>query len=194
MVAGAVAWVRAARPGLTADQVNQAVRLSAEDLGQPGWEPDTGFGLLSVANALQITPPPPDPGEPNDDLVWVDGRAFGKPSPLFYRGRGKKRLVGFLDAFEDPVDVYRIRLRGRSRRRIVARPAGNDDVALYAFRKKTKRLLRKNAIKRASHRRRGRTERFVLRNRARRAKVFYLALEVQPGARDLDAAYALRVG
>ena len=33
MVAAAVAWVRAARPELTADQVNQAVRLSARDVG-----------------------------------------------------------------------------------------------------------------------------------------------------------------
>jgi subtilase family protein len=194
IVAGAVAWIRAARPNLTADQVNQVVRLSAADLGNPGWEPDTGFGLLSVGNALQFRPPPPDPGEPNDDLVWVNGDAFGKPSPLFYKGRGKKRLVGFLDLFEDPVDLYRIRLRGHSKRRIAARPAGNDDVALYAFKKSTKRLLRRNAVKRASHRRRGKTERFTLRNRSRKAKVFYLALEVQPGARDLDAAYALRVG
>jgi hypothetical protein len=194
MVAAAVAWVRAARPTLTGDQINQAVRLSASDVGQPGWEPDTGFGLLSVGNALQIAPPPPDPGEPNDDIVWVDGRAFGKPDPFFYKGKGRKRLVGILDTFEDPGDVYRIRLRPHSRRKVSAKPAGNDDVALYAFAKKAKRVRRNKALKKASHLRRGRTERFVLRNRTGRKKTYYLAVEVQPKARDLDAVYTLRVG
>jgi hypothetical protein len=194
MVAAAVAWVRAARPTLTADQVGQAVRLSATDIGDPGWDPDTGFGLLSVANALQIAPPPHDPGEPNDDIVWVDGRAFGKPDRFFYKGRGHKRLVGLLDTSEDPGDVYRIRLRPHSRVKVRANPAGRDDVALYAFKKKAKRVRRKKALAKASHKRRGRTERFVLRNRSGKRKVYYAAVEVQPKARDLDAVYTLRVG
>jgi subtilase family protein len=194
MVAAAVAWVRQARPNLTADQVYQAIRLSAVDLGQPGWQPDTGFGLLSVASALQFNPPPPDPLEPNDEPVFVDGRAFGKPSPLFYKGHGHKRLVGFLDTAEDFADIYRIKMRAHSRVKVIAKPAGNDDVALYAFKNRTKRLLRNRALKKSSHRKRGGTERFTLRNRAGKRKVFYIALEVQPRARDLDAAYALRVG
>ena len=111
MVAGAVAWIRAKRPTLTGDQVAQAVRLSATDLGKPGWELDTGFGILSVGRAETITPPPPDPAEPNDDIMWVDGRAFGKPDRAFYTGRGHPRLLGLLDVFEDPADVYRVRLR-----------------------------------------------------------------------------------
>jgi Subtilase family len=194
MVAAAVAWVKAARPTLSGDQLNQAVRLSATDIGNPGWDPDTGFGLLSVANALQIATPPRDPGEPNDDIVWVDGRAFGKPDRLFYKGRGRKRLVGLLDLFEDPGDVYRIRLRPHSRAKVRVKPAGNDDVALYAFKKKAKQVRRKRALKKASHRRRGGTERFVLRNRTGRKQIYYLAIEVQPKARDLDAIYTLRVG
>ena len=192
MVAAAVAWVRAQRPELTADQANQAVRLSAQDLGAPGWEPDTGFGMLSVGNALAIAPPPPDPAEPNDDIVWVDGRAFGKPDrPIFAGGRGV-RLGAMLDAFEDPADVYRIRLRPRSRVTVSARTAGRDDVTLAVYRGKAKRL-RSRPLRRSSHRGR-RTERLALRNRAGRARTYYVALRVQPGARDLDAAYALRVG
>ena len=112
----------------TADQVNQAVRLSATDLGRPGWEPDTGFGMLSVGNALAIAPPPADPGEPNDDIVWVDGRAFGKPDRFIYKGRGRKRLIGLLDAFEDPGDVYRIRLRPHSRAKVRATPSTSGSV------------------------------------------------------------------
>jgi subtilase family protein len=193
MVAGAVAWVKAARPDLTGDQLNQVVRLSAKDVGRQGWEPDTGFGVLNVGNALNQAAPPADPGEPNDDIVWVDGRAFGKPARLFSKGRGRHRLVGLLDAFEDPADVYRIRVRGHRRAKVSASPAGNDDIAVYAFRKKAK-SLRAKPFKKASHRRRGRREHFTLRNRGKRPKTFYIAVRVQPGARDLDAAYALRVG
>jgi hypothetical protein len=193
MVAGAVAWLKAARPTLTGDQLNQVVRLSATDIGRPGWEPDTGFGVLSVGSALQFSPPPADPGEPNDDIVWVDGRAFGKPARVVYNGKGRKRVVGLLDAFEDPADVYRIRVRGHRRAKVSATPAGSDDIALYAYRKKA-RSLRAKPLRKASHRRRGRREHFVLRNRSGKRKVFYIAVRVQPGARDLDAGYALRVG
>jgi hypothetical protein len=78
--------------------------------------------------------------------------------------------------------------------KVKATPAGSDDVALYAFTRKAKRVRRNKALKKASHRRRGKTERFVLRNRSGRKKVYYLAIEVQPKARDLDAVYTLRVG
>jgi hypothetical protein len=193
MVAAAAAWVRAARPTLTEDQIAQAIRLSARDLETPGWDPNTGFGLLSVGNALTFSPPPPDPAEPNDDIVWVDGRAFGKPDRLFYNGKGKKRLAGTLDVFEDPADVYRIKLRGHSRRTILANPAGKDDIALYVYAKKVKRLSAK-PLKKSTHRKRGRNEKVVLRNRDRKPHVYYVALRDQPGSNDLDAVYSLRVG
>ena len=193
MVVAAVAWVRAARPDLTADQVNQVVRLSARDLGRAGWEPDTGFGLLSVGGALTIAPPPPDPAEPNDDIVWVDGRAFDRPDRLIFRGRGTaRRLIAMLDAFEDPADVYRIRLRPHSRVRISADPAGNDDVALTVHRRSATRLSAK-PLKRSA-RRGKRTEKIRLRNASGRARVYYVGVRVQRGVQDLDATYALRVG
>ncbi len=192
MVSAALAWVRAARPDLTPDQVAQAVRLSAQDPEGDGWQPDTGFGVLSVGAALAFAPPPPDPSEPNDDIVWVDGRALGKPNPLIYRG-GKATVVSaLLDAFEDPADVYRIRVKPRRRAQISANPGGNDDVALYAFPRKAKRVSSRPLTR--SAKRGKRTERITLRNRGSRAKTYYVAVEVQPGARDLDASYRLRVG
>jgi subtilase family protein len=193
MVAAAVAWVKAVRPDLTGDQVNQAVRLSAVDLAPGGWDQNTGFGRLSVARALTIKAPPADPSEPNDDIAWVDGRNFNKPDRLFYKGKGHKRLFGLLDEFEDPADVYRIRLRGHSTRRITANPTGKDDVALYVYRRKAKRLSQK-PYRKSAHKRRGKTERIKLRNTGKREKTYYVALRVQPGASDLDAGYTLRVG
>jgi hypothetical protein len=191
MVSAAVAWVRAARPDLTADQVVQAVRLSAVDHDRAGWQPDTGFGVLNLAAALQYDPPPPDPAEPNDDMVWVDGRAFGRPDRLIFKGGKAGRLGATIDVFEDPADVYRIRLRPRSRARISANPVRNDDVDLRVYARKA-RSLRARAVERSA-RRGARTERVTLRNRSRRARVYYVAVRVQRNVRDLDAAYALRV-
>jgi hypothetical protein len=193
IVAAAVAWVRAARPDLTADQVSQAVRLSAADLPPAGWDSDTGFGLLSVARALAIKAPPRDLGEPNDDIRWTDGTMFDKPDRLFYKGTGHRRLFGLIDVLEDPADVYRIRLRGHSTRKITANPTGKDDVALYVYRHKAKRLSQK-PYRRSAHKKRGRTERIKLHNGGKRQKTYYVAIRVQPGVRDLDAGYALRVG
>jgi Subtilase family len=189
MVAAAAAWVRAARPDLSADQVTQAVRLSARDVDRRGWDPNTGFGLLSVGGALTIQPPPRDPLEPNDEVVWVDGRAFDRPHPLLFRGR-RVRVGALLDAFEDPADVYRVRLRPRSRVRVTANPARRDNVLLTGHRPGARNL--RSAVDRSA-RRAGRTEAITLRNRSRRARTFYVAVRVQRG-RDLDALYELRVG
>ena len=48
MVAAAIAWVRAARPELTPFQAGQVVRLGARDVGEPGYENATGFGVLNM--------------------------------------------------------------------------------------------------------------------------------------------------
>jgi hypothetical protein len=192
-VAAAVAWVRAARPDLTADQVNQVVRISAVDHDEPGWQPDTGFGVLNVGAALTETAPPPDPAEPNDNMIWVDGRAFGRPDRLLFKGGKTRRVGATIDVFEDPADVYRIRLRARSRVKITANPVRDDDVDLRVYRGTAKSLGDAKALKRSARRGR-RTERITLRNRSRRARVYYVAVRVQPNVNDLDAAYALRVG
>jgi hypothetical protein len=192
MVAAAAAWIRQARPNLSSDQVAQVVRLGASDLGRRGWQVDTGFGLLSVGSSLTVTPPPRDPAEPNDDIVWVDGRAFRTPDRLIYDGRRRARLFALLDVFEDPADVYRIRLRPRSRVSVSANPSGRDDIALAAYRGNARRI-RSRPLERSARRGR-RTERLTIRNRSRRARTFYVAVQVQRGARDLDAGYALRVG
>jgi hypothetical protein len=194
MVSAAVAWVRAARPDLTADQANQVVRLSAADHDEPGWQPDTGFGVLDLEAALARVPPPHDPAEPNDDVVWVDGRAFGRPDRLVFRGGRTRRLTATIDVFEDPADVYRIRLRPHSRERISARPVRNDDIDLRVYGRKARGLGSSRALERSARRGRRRTERVMLRNRSDRARTYYVAVTVQRGVRDLDAAYALRVG
>jgi hypothetical protein len=190
MVSAAVAWVRAARPDLTPDQASQIVRLSARDIGPEGYDEDTGFGLLDVGAALSRQPPPADPLEPNDDMTWVNGRSFGRPSPAVFRGRGAVRFSALLDVTEDPADVYRVRIPGRSRVRAIARPVFGD-LVLAGFAPGTRSVGRRPLD--VSRRRGGRTERITLRNRSRRARTFFVALGVQRGARSLDAGYRLTI-
>ena len=124
--------------------------------------------------------------------MWVDGTAFGRPNALTFNGKRRARLKGTLDVFEDPADVYRIKVRGHRRVKITANPRErSDDVALRVYRKKAKRL-RSKPYRKSAHKGR-RTEKIVLRNSGRRPKTYYVAVTVQ-GTRDLDAAYALRVG
>jgi hypothetical protein len=192
MVAAAVAWLRAARPTLTPDRVVQAIRLSALDTPPAGWDPATGFGVLSVARALQFNPPPQDRGEPNDEIIWVDGQAFGKPSPLTFKGRKRAKVKGLLDVFEDPADVYRIKVRGHRTVKITAKPGGpTDDLSLAVYKRNAQEL--RHPLKKSAHKGRRKTERIRLRNNGRRPKTYYVAVEVQ-GTRDLDATYVLRVG
>jgi hypothetical protein len=68
IVTGATAWVWTARPQLDQTQIFDLMRYSATDLGQEGFDRDTGFGLLNIPGALTTPAPPSDGQEPNDDI------------------------------------------------------------------------------------------------------------------------------
>jgi subtilase family protein len=192
MVAAGIAWLRQARPTLTPDRVVQAMRLSAIDTAPAGWDPATGFGVMNMTRALAFNPPPQDRDEPNDEVVWVNGDAFGKANPLLFKGRKRAKVKGLLDVFEDPADVYRIKVRGHRTVKITAKPGGpTDDITLAVYKRKAKELT--HPLKKSAHKGRHKTERIRLHNGGRRPKTYYVATEVQ-GTRDLDAAYVLRVG
>jgi hypothetical protein len=191
MVAAAIAWVRAARPKLTADQAANVVRYSARDVAPEGYDYGTGYGVLSVGGALSEDAPPADPREPNDDTRWVDGRAFTTPDRLLYRGTGRRTLRATLDRFEDPADVYRVRVRGRGRVKLSAAPSYGD-VTLTVYSPGTVTIAdRRRRVARSAHAGR-RTERITLANRSRRARTFFVAL-TPTGSKRLDAGYTLRI-
>lgn len=52
-VAGAMALLLSADPGLSVGELEEALRESATDLGVPGADHDSGFGLLNVMNAYR---------------------------------------------------------------------------------------------------------------------------------------------
>jgi hypothetical protein len=192
IVAAAVTWVRAARPDLEPDQVAQVVRLSSRDVAPAGWDPATGFGLLQVDRALVQRPPPADPTEPNDDMVWVDGRAFGRPDRPVFGGRRGVRLTALLDRYEDPDDLYRIVLPAGGRVRISVRPAyGDADLAVYDRGARSIADARRRL--RRSRRRGRRTDAVTVRNATRRARGAFVRVYVDRGARALDARYRLTV-
>jgi Subtilase family len=193
MVSAAIAWVRAARPTLQADQVANAVRYSAQDLGSKGYDSSTGYGRLDLAAALVRKPSLHDPGEPNDDIPWVNGAMFGQPAPVIYQGRGKAvHIAATLDAVEDPDDVYRVKVRPHGRVRLTATPAYGH-ITMRTFSSAAKSLSqRKHRIGRSA-RSGNHAERLTLVNPSAQPRSYFVALDVANGNR-LDAGYVLRAG
>ena len=111
IVSGAAAWLLAERPWLTAAQAGDLLRWSAQDLAPPGWDFDSGYGLIDLSAALADDDPPVDTLEVNDDIEWVNGRRFTRPDPLLFRARHRRRSVSAaVDRWKDPADVYRIQV------------------------------------------------------------------------------------
>jgi hypothetical protein len=110
IVSGAAAWVWTVRSDLVNTQLFDLMRFSARDVWTPGFDPETGFGVLDVASALAREAPARDAQEPDDDVRLVNpGGLFpsGTP-PLTSRTKARASLRATLDVTEDPVDVYRI--------------------------------------------------------------------------------------
>jgi thermitase len=54
IVAGVAALVISANPELDADEVEEILEQSAVDLGEPGWDPEFGWGRIDAGAALQM--------------------------------------------------------------------------------------------------------------------------------------------
>jgi subtilisin family serine protease len=110
IVSAAAAWVWTLRPMLTAGQRADVLRAGAHDIGPPGFDNASGFGLLSIPGALAAPTPPNDPDEPNDDVDQVKPGALfadGRP-PLTTPSQPSTRIAASLDSAEDPRDLDRI--------------------------------------------------------------------------------------
>ena len=190
IVSAAAVWLRAARPKLKVDQVAQVIRLSAKDIFRKGYDTETGYGKLNMSAALARKAPFHDPLEPNDDLGFVDGR-FGDRARAVWTGGRAFATRALLDRFEDPADVYRIKVPGRSRARIQIRPMfGNPD--LEVFRAGTRSLRSGGGLVAASRRRGDRTDQVRVRNSARGSRTALVAVFTGRG-RVLDAGYRLSI-
>ncbi len=178
MVAAAATWLNQARPELDDRQIARALTDTATDLGAPGRDPAYGKGLLNIDSALAAPVPPADPGEPNNDIQWVNGSLLRGASRYLWKPRGPRRgvAVATLSRYKDSADVYRIRLARRSRVLITTAQL-QGDIQLRVFRPGAKTITRGRAqILVRSDRLRPRTEGVLLRNTLRRARVVYVAI------------------
>jgi hypothetical protein len=188
MVSAAMGWIRQARPELSPGQVRDTVRLSARDVGRSGWDQSTGYGVLDIDSALTFKAPREDPGEPNDDIIWVDGRAFGKPNAPVYDGGKRIAFQATLDQFEDPEDVYRVVVPPHTRVKLSLKPVfGDADLQIYARSAKVasgaKGLITKSKRTGTSR------DTVLVRNTGRSNKVVYAAALIDTSVRDLNSRY-----
>jgi hypothetical protein len=192
MVSAAIAWVRAARPTLQADQAADLIRYTARDIGRKHYDSATGYGIVSLAGALTAKPSLHDPLEPNDDIEWVNGAMFGRADTPIYSGRGKAvRVTATIDRIEDPHDVYRVKVRAHSRVHVTAKSLFGH-ITLRALAPQARRLSQKRYLVARSARRGRKTEHITIANHRGRSGTFYVALDVPSGLL-LNAAYRLIV-
>lgn len=133
MVSAAAAWIWTARPDLTAAQLAQVLRAGARDVGAPGFDTGTGWGLLDIPGALAAPAGPADPAEPNDDVAQVKpGRLFERgQSPLTTPAKPSIRVAGSLDVSEDPRDLYRVWVPARRTVRVSVTAAGRAAARIW---------------------------------------------------------------
>ena len=148
LVAGAAAWVWTRRPELDVTQLFDLMRWSATDIGAPGFDEDTGWGLLNVPAALSAAAPAVDPEEPNDDVYQVAaGKLFSNAEPpLTSPGQGRATLSARLDVTEDPEDVYRVWVPAR--RRVAIRVTVSHDADVELWNATTPSVLVTGAVRR----------------------------------------------
>ena len=194
IVAGAAAWLRAARPRLSSAQAADLLRVTARDIGRTGWDEDSGYGVIDLQSALIADAPATDPGEVNDDIPWVNGTRFTRPNPLLFRKRNRRRRVDArVDLWKDPADVYRIQVPGRRRLRVTLGPASYADADLEIYTTRGRTIYRRRGRIAGSYRPAGKLDRVVV-PAARRTRVVYaVAFHAGVQADYLDAPYRLTV-
>jgi hypothetical protein len=192
IAAAVAAWVMQARPTLANDQVAAAIRDSAKDLGPRGWDQRFGYGLVKLKRALQQPARAHDPNEPNDDIDWVDGSLFKPDAPIFEPPDTSRTVFGRLDQFEDPADVYRVRVAGHATVRFQLKPVyGDPDLEIYRGSAKT--IYSTKGRLGRSTKSGGATDTITWTNNSSATKSIYVDTYIPSSVRQLDAGYHLKV-
>jgi len=133
LVSAAAAWVWTLRPTLSAGQLADVLRRSARDVGPPGFDGASGYGIVDIPAALAAPVPPADPREPNDDVAQVKpGRLFAAgQASLTTPARPSIRIAASLDASEDPRDLYRIWVPARQTVRVSVSSGGRAAARIW---------------------------------------------------------------
>jgi Subtilase family len=163
MVAGAAAWLWTVRPNLDASQVAEILRKSARDVGPPGYDNATGYGILDVQAALNWPTPQADTPEPNDTI--------GTATVVTTRAKPAGVVAGRVETNEDPLDVLRVWTPAK--RQIAVKTSSPDGVSLDL-----------GGINRS-----GKTFTASLRNTTKTAHAAYVI--VRPGKGVRDTTYSI---
>jgi len=127
LVSAAAALLLSVRPDLKATQVADILERTAVDVLDPGRDKQSGNGqldLVAALNALTGPIPSADQYEPNDDAGDRAYTLWGSP----------RTAEATLDYYEDPTDVYKIRLRAGERAQFKLRGPEGMDVNLILWR------------------------------------------------------------
>jgi subtilisin family serine protease len=190
MVSAAAAWVWTARPTLDVTQLFDVMRLSARDIETPGFDAETGFGLLNIPAALAYPTPLKDPEEPNDDIDLVKPGALfptGEP-PLTTPAKRNASIHARLDFTEDPDDVYRIWVPAGYTATVSV--SARTNVALQLWRPTTHTVLEMGAAKlrdlAASVKKTAKTATLGASNRTKAGAFYYADVFAQTGNPSYD--------
>jgi hypothetical protein len=194
IVAGVVAWLRAARPEITNGQAADLLRRNAIDIDRKGWDRNSGYGLVNIERALTAAVPRADPLEPNDSVAEVDGTVFSDADDPVWSGTRRKRISASVDSVEDPIDVYRVRIPANTRWKALVQPRdGTGDPDLEIYKGAAKNLSQGRYSVGRSVRGQGRTDSVTVVNRSAAPRTMYVIVYVPEEARFADAGYRLEL-
>jgi hypothetical protein len=97
LTAAAAASTTTLRPQFSPDQITWALTYAAADLGRRGWDQRFGWGLLHVSRDLLAANAPYDGAEPNDDMMFINGKVFGRPDAPGRTAQGARRGAGLVE-------------------------------------------------------------------------------------------------
>ncbi|MBJ7471870.1 MAG: S8 family serine peptidase [Solirubrobacteraceae bacterium] len=189
-VAGGVSWILGARPNLDPSQVAAVLRASARDLGAPGWDERSGYGLLQIAPALAAPTPQADLLEPNDYPSFTAAKGTFRKRTIWSGGRAAT-ITATGDSADDYVDAYRIKVPARSSAKITLKPTAGL-ANLFSFDQSVRSFSGKPID--SSTRGGLKTDTISLRNSGSKSRIAFVVVNTVPsgGTRTLSS-YALTV-
>jgi hypothetical protein len=113
-VSGAASQVWAANPKLSFAEVKAILKKSAIDLGTPGWDVQTGAGLLNLSDAVAMAKSPPTALQTAlsltglGDLFSGEGNPNERPARGFWKKffNGAKKVIGKVVGFVTKVSNF----------------------------------------------------------------------------------------
>ena len=184
-VSGLAALVIAANNGtLSPYQVLRQIENTATDSGRKGRDNVSGHGVVNARAAVTLQGPADDPEEVNDDVKWLR-----RTTRLNEIGRSKL-IEATADRFEDPEDVYAVRLkRGERLRAVITHGPARLDLYLWDPGTRTVGTENGNLERHLIKYRPGTTRRGVLVYRAKRTGRHYIDVFARRGG----GKYTLRL-